>query len=269
MDNIDSGQEGKPDARIHPTAIVDPKAEIEDDVVVGPYSIIGPNVTIGKGCRLGAHVVMDGYTTIGKNNQFFTGAVVGSQPQDLKYQGGKCRLIIGDDNTVREYATINASTSEDDATRIGNGNLLMAYIHVAHECELHDGIVMANDATLAGHVTIEDKVILGGLCAVHQFVRVGKLAIVGGLSKVTKDILPYSMVDGHPAGWHGVNLVGLRRNGIPEDVRSDIKRALKIVCRSNLNTSQALEKVRAEFDSRPEINHLIEFIENSSRGVCK
>lgn len=254
---------------LHPTAIIDSKAEIDSDVEIGPYSIIGPNVTIGKGCRIGAHVVIDGYTTIGENNRFFTGAVVGSQPQDLKYTGGKCRLIIGDGNTIREYATINTSTSEENATRIGNGNLLMAYTHVAHECEIRDGVVMANDATLAGHVTIEDKVILGGLAAVHQFVRLGTTAIIGGCSKVTKDIMPYSMVDGHPARWQGVNFVGLKRNGVPEDTRADIKKAFKIVCRSNLNTSQALEKVRAQFDGRPEINLLIEFIESSSRGVCK
>ncbi len=254
---------------IHPTAIVAAGAEIASNVEIGPYSIIGPNVKIGGGCRIGAHVVIDGYTTIGEDNRFFTGAVVGSQPQDLKYKGGRCGLTIGDGNTIREYTTINTSTSEENATSIGNGNLLMAYTHVAHECEIHDGVVMANDATLAGHVTVEDKVILGGLAAVHQFVRLGASAIIGGCSKVTKDIMPYSMVDGHPARWQGVNFVGLKRNGIPEDIRADIKKAFKIVCRSNLNTTQALEKIRAELNGRPEINLIIEFIESSSRGVCK
>ena len=254
---------------IHPTAIIDPKAEIDSAVEIGPYSVVGPNVKIGAGCQIGAHVVIDGYTTIGRDNRIFTGAVVGSQAQDLKHRGGKCRLVIGDNNTIREYATINTSTNEENATRIGNTNLLMAYTHVAHECEIHDGVVMANDATLAGHVTVEDKVILGGLAAVHQFVRIGTMTIIGGCSKVTKDVMPYSMVDGHPITWQGVNSVGLKRNGVPEDTRADIKRVFKIICRSNLNTSQALERIRAEFDSRPEVNYLVEFIENSSRGVCK
>ena len=254
---------------IHPTAIIDPKAEIDSAVEIGPYSVVGPNVKIGAGCQIGAHVVIDGYTTIGRDNRIFTGAVVGSQAQDLKHRGGKCRLVIGDNNTIREYATINTSTNEENATRIGNTNLLMAYTHVAHECEIHDGVVMANDATLAGHVTVEDKVILGGLAAVHQFVRIGTMTIIGGCSKVTKDVMPYSMVDGHPITWQGVNSVGLKRNGIPGDTRADIKRVFRIICRSNLNTSQALERIRAEFDSRPEVNCLVEFIENSSRGVCK
>jgi UDP-N-acetylglucosamine acyltransferase len=254
---------------IHPTAVVDAGAEIDSDVEIGPYSIIGPNVKIAKGCRTGAHVVIDGYTTIGEDNRFFTGAVIGSQPQDLKYKGGRCGLTIGAGNTIREYTTINTSTSEENVTNIGNGNLLMAYTHVAHECEIQDGVVMANAATLAGHVRVEDKVILGGLAAVHQFVRLGTSAIIGGCSKVTKDIMPYSMVDGHPASWQGVNFVGLKRSGISEETRADIKKAFKIVCRSNLNTSQALEKIRAELDGRPEVDLIIEFIENSTRGVCK
>jgi UDP-N-acetylglucosamine acyltransferase len=255
--------------RIHPTAIIDKKAEIAEDVVVGPYAIIGPEVTIGSGCVVGARVTIDGFTTIGENNKFFTGAIVGSQPQDLKYRGGRSGLVIGDNNTIREYVTINTSTSEEHVTHIGNNNLLMAYVHIAHECSVHDGIVLANNATLAGHVVVEEKAILGGIAAVHQFVRIGRMAIVGGCSKVIQDVLPFSMVDGHPSVWHGVNYVGLRRNGLPEEVRTGIKRALKIICRSNLNTSQAIEKVRAELDSCDEIDYLIAFIENSSRGICK
>ena len=254
---------------IHPTAIVHENARIDSDTVIGPRSIIGPDVAVGRGCSIGAGVVIDGHTTIGENNQFFTGAVVGSRPQDLKYSGGKSRLIIGNNNTIREYATINTSTSEENATRIGNDNLLMAYVHVAHECSIGDGVIMANNATLAGHVTVEDRAILGGLAAVHQFVRVGTMAIIGGCSKVIKDVLPYSMVDGHPAKWQGVNFVGLKRSGVPEEVRTNIKKASKIICRSNLNTSQALERLRAEFDSCAGIDHLIEFIEGSSRGICK
>ncbi len=255
--------------RMHPTAMVDSGAEIAPDAIVGPYSIIGPNVTIGEGCRIGAHVIIDAHTSIGNNNRFFHGAIIGSEPQDLKYEGGKSRLVIGDNNTIREYATINASTSGETVTLIGSGNLFMAYSHVAHECEIGDGVVMANNATLAGHVTVADKAILGGLAAVHQFVRLGTMAIVGGCSKVTKDIMPYSMVDGHPTKWHGINSVGLKRNGISGETRAGIKKALKIICRSGLNTSQALERVRAEFDSRPEIEHLVDFIETSSRGICK
>ena len=269
MENLKSEETGGHGPQIHPTAIVDPKAEIGSDVIVGPYAIIGPDATIGSGCRIGPRVVIEGYTTIGENNRFFTGAVIGSQAQDLKYQGGKCRLIMGSNNTGREYATINTSASEENATRIGNNNLFMAYIHVAHECEIHNGVIMANDATLAGHVTVEDKALLGGLTAVHQFVRLGTLAIVGGCSKVIKDIMPYSMVDGHPTKCHSVNAVGLKRDGMPGEVRANIKKAFKLICRSNLNTSQALEKIRAELDGCPEINHLIEFVESSTRGVCK
>jgi UDP-N-acetylglucosamine acyltransferase len=254
---------------MHPTAVVNAKAEIGSDTVIGPYSIVGPNVRIGEGCRVGAHAVIEGHTTIGDNNRIFTGAVVGAEPQDLKFKGGKCRLIIGDNNAIREYATISVSTSEEKSTRIGNDNLLMAYAHVAHDCELRDRIIMANGATLGGHVIVEDKVILGGLTAVHQFVRVGILSIVGGCTKATKDVMPYSMVDGHPARCHGVNFVGLKRSGMAEEARAEIKRVFKIICRSNLNTSQALEKVRAKFDGRSEINRLIEFIEGSSRGVYK
>ncbi|UCD56677.1 MAG: acyl-ACP--UDP-N-acetylglucosamine O-acyltransferase [Candidatus Hydrogenedentota bacterium] len=255
--------------QIHPTAVVHKGAQVDFDVVVGPGSVVGPNVVVGRGCRIGAHVLIDGYTTIGENNSFFTGAVVGSQPQDLKYRGGKSHLVIGNNNTVREYATINTSTSEENATRIGNDNLLMAYAHVAHECSIHNGVILANNATLGGHVTVEDRAIFGGLAAVQQFVRVGTMSIVGGCSKVIKDVLPYSMVDGCPTTWQGVNFVGLKRNGVPEEVRANIKKALKVICRSSLNTSQALERLRAEFDSCAEIDHLIEFIEKSSRGICK
>jgi len=255
--------------RIHPTAIIHKDAEIGSDVAIGPYSIVGPNVAIGRGCSIGAHVVIDGHTTIGENCRFFPGAVIGTQSQDLKYKGGPCRLIIGDNNTVREYATINISSSEENPTRIGNNNLLMAYTHVAHECEVQNEVVMANNATLAGHVKVEDKVILGGLTAVHQFVRIGTMAIVGGCSKVIQDIMPYSMVDGHPTKWHGVNFIGLKRNKVPPEARANIKKSFKIICRSDLNTSQALERIRVELNSCSEINHLIEFIESSSRGVCK
>jgi UDP-N-acetylglucosamine acyltransferase len=255
--------------QIHPTAVVHKDAQIASGVVIEPYAIIGPHVVIGEETWIGPHVVLDGYTIIGKNNRIFAGAVIGTASQDLKYQGGKTFVIVGDDNTIREYATINTSTSEEHPTRVGNNNLLMAYTHIAHECSVSDGVVMANNATLAGHVTVEEKAILGGLSAVHQFVRVGKMAIVGGCSKVIQDVMPYSMVDGHPTRWQSVNFVGLKRNGVPEEVRTEIKRAFKIVCRSNLNTSQALERLRAEFNSCPEIDHLIEFIENSSRGICK
>lgn len=254
---------------IHPTAVVHKDARVDSDVTIGAYSVIGPDVTIGTGCRIGSHVVIDGCTTIGENNRIFTGAVVGSQPQDLKYGGEKTNLIIGNGNTIREYVTVNTSTSKDRATRIGNNNLLMAYVHIAHECVVGDGVIFANNANLAGHVNVEDKAIFGGIVGVHQFVRVGTMAIIGGCSKVIQDIVPYSMVDGHPAKWYGINAVGLKRNGLSEEVRSNIKRAFKVIFRSDLNTSQALERLRAEFDSCAEIDHLIEFIEKSSRGICK
>ncbi|MDP2981550.1 MAG: acyl-ACP--UDP-N-acetylglucosamine O-acyltransferase, partial [Candidatus Omnitrophota bacterium] len=209
--------------KIHPTAIVDKKAKLADDIEVGPYAIIGPNAEIAKGAVIGSRVTIDGYTAIGERTRIFTGAVIGSPPQDLKYKGQKTFLKIGKDNIIREYVTMNPGTEEGTSTSIGDGNLFMAYSHVAHNCRVGNNCVIANAGTLAGHVTLEDKVVLGGFAGVHQFTRVGKIAIIGGCSKFVQDIPPFSTCDGNPARVYGLNLVGVRRAGMPQKAQRELK----------------------------------------------
>lgn len=255
-------------ANIHTSAIVHPKAKLAEGVSVGPYTIIGENASIGRNSTLCAHVVIDGWTTIGANCKIFTGAVIGSISQDLKYKGERTELIIGDNNIIREYVTINLGTAESGKTVIGNDNLIMAYAHIAHDCRVGSDIVIANNGTLAGHVIIEDKAILGGLAAVHQFVRVGTLAILGGCSKAVKDIPPYSTCDGHPARVFGINAVGLARQGMSEDVKKNLKAAFKILFHSNISIPHALERIAKEIPASPEVSHLIDFVRSSERGIA-
>ncbi|MFH1046382.1 MAG: acyl-ACP--UDP-N-acetylglucosamine O-acyltransferase [Candidatus Omnitrophota bacterium] len=258
------------ETNIQSTAQISPGAQIADDAEIGHYAIIGPEVKIGAGTKVGDHCVITGTTTIGRNNQIFTGAVIGSIPQDKKYQGEKTELVIGDDNIIREYATINLGTAANLKTVVGNNNLIMAYAHIAHDCVIGNNVVMANVATLAGHIIIEDRATLGGLAAVHQFVRIGTLAIVGGCSKVIQDIPPYSMCDGHPASVHGLNKVGLERQGISKETRTQLKHAFTILFSSGLTIPHALKKVEEEVDLKlPEVLHLVNFIKNSERGVCR
>lgn len=253
--------------KIHPTAIVDPKAELASDVEIGAFSFIGPHVKIGSGTIIGIHCVIDNHTDIGKNCHIFTGAVIGSVPQDLKYKGETSFLKIGDNNIIREYCTLNLGTGEGGLTRVGSNNLLMAYSHIAHDCAVGSDCVIANCGTLAGHVTIEDKAVVGGLVAIHQFVRMGTLSIVGGCSKVVQDIPPYSTCDGHPTKVYGVNLIGLKRANLSEDAVDSLKRAFKILFRLGLTTSHAIERVQREIPPSPEINRLIKFIQTSERGI--
>ena len=255
---------------IHETAVVHPNAEIAKDVKIGPYAIIGEHVKIGEGTEVGAHAVIRGWTRIGENNEIFNSASIGQEPQDLKFQGEKSFLEIGANNTFREFTTIHRGTEEGGGvTKIGSGNLFMAYTHVAHDCEVGDDIVMANSATLAGHVEVEDSAVIGGLSGVHQFVRIGKMAMVGGDSKVVKDVPPYVLVDGHPAAANGINSVGLRRNDVNPDVRQKIKEAYRILYRSNLNVSEAIEKMDQELDNSDMIEYFLRFLRNAQRGICK
>ena len=256
-------------ANIHSTAQIAPGAQLAEDVEVGHYTIIGPEVKIGPGTRIGEHCLITGDTTMGKNCQIFTGAVIGSIPQDLKYKGEKTKLIIGDNNTIREYVTINVGTQASNKTVIGNNNHIMAYAHIAHDCVIGNNVILANVGTLAGHIIIEDWAIVGGLAAVHQFVRIGTLAIVGGCSKVIQDIPPYSMCDGHPARVRSLNKVGLKRGGINKEAKTNLKHAFTILFNSGLTIPHALKKVRAEVPPLPEVTHLINFIKNSQRGVCR
>lgn len=245
------------------------KAKISKDCCISPSAIIGDNVSIGSGTKIGAFCVIDGNTTIGKNCEIFTGAVIGSRPQDLKYKGEKNYLEIGDNNIIREYCTFNPGTGEGGKTIVGSGNLFMAYSHVAHDCRVGNDCVIANNGTLAGHVTIEDNAVIGGLVAIHQFVKVGRLAMIGGCSKVIKDIPPYSICDGHPAQVFGLNLVGLRRNNISKESMQQLNHAFKILFNSGLSLKHALEKLNAEKQLQTESAYLIKFIENSERGICR
>ncbi len=253
---------------IHKTAIVSPKAELAKGVVVGPYSIIKEGVKIAENVNVGSFCMIEGNTTIGKNCQFFTGAVIGSIPQDKKFKvGSDVALHIGENNVFREYVTVNPGTNDGGETVVGNDNLFMAYTHIAHDCVVGNSCVMANNGTLAGHVTLEDMSVVGGLTAIHQFVRLGRLSIVGGCSKVVQDIPPFSTCDGHPARIYGLNSIGLRRAKIPLAKINLLKRAFKILFHSGLTKDTSLEKVKKELDTSVELEHLLNFIKTSKRGV--
>ena len=255
--------------KIDKTAIVHPQARLADDIEVGPYATIGKDVIIEKGTRIGARVSIEGWTEIGKDCRIFTGAVVGSISQDLKYKGEKTKLIIGDNNIIREYVTLNLGSSPDHPTVIGNDNLIMAYAHVAHDCKVGNKVIMANVATLAGHVVIEDKVIIGGLTAIHQFCRMGMLSITGGCSKVTQDIIPYSVADGHPARPYGLNIVGLKRANFSSSLRLQLNRAFKCLIGSNSSVPKAVKKIENEIPSSPELSKMIDFIKGTKRGISR
>jgi UDP-N-acetylglucosamine acyltransferase len=253
---------------IHPTAIVHPDAVLGEGVEVGPWAIIAGTVKIGARTKVGPRVTIEGHTTIGEDNEIFTGAVVGSLTQDKKADGGVSYLKIGDRNTIREYATLNPGTLNGTETVIGHDNLLMAYAHVAHDCTIHNGVTLANNATLAGHVIVEDGAILGGLSAVHQFVRIGKLSITGGCSKVVQDIPPFIMVDGHPAHAFGINAVGLDRAGFSKEEKSAIKKAFKIIFRSGLILKNIIKQIQQDIPPSPSIQTILSFLEKSERGLC-
>jgi len=254
--------------KIHPTAIISPKAEIDQNVEIGPYAVIEENVKIGSGTVIGPFVHILGYTEIGKNCRIFTGATVGSIPQDLKYKGEISYLKIGDENVIREYVTINPGTGEGESTIIGNKNLIMAYAHIAHNCKIGNNVIISNCGTLAGHVMIEDFAIIGGMVGIHQFCRVGSYAIVGGCSKITKDIIPFALADGHPARPYGLNIVGLKRRNFPKEKISLLDRAYKILFRSGLNISSAIKELE-KMENCEEISHLNAFIKTSTRGIAK
>jgi UDP-N-acetylglucosamine acyltransferase len=256
---------------IHEKAIVHPRARIDESVEVGPFSVIGENVTIGENTWIGPHVVITGWTTIGKNCKIFQFSSIGEAPQDLKFKGEKSHVIIGDDNVIREFVTINRATTHGGGkTVLGNGNFIMAYAHVAHDCLIGDNVIMSNAATLAGHIEIEDGAIIGGLVGVHQFVRIGAYSFISGLSGVPQDIPPYILVAGGRCKPYGLNLVGLKRYGFPEKTIASLKRAYKIIFRSGLTLEHALKNLEEdEIRTIPEVAHLIRFIRESKRGICK
>ncbi|AOY58673.1 MULTISPECIES: acyl-ACP--UDP-N-acetylglucosamine O-acyltransferase [Desulfococcus] len=255
---------------IHPTAIIDPRAEIDSNVKIGPYSIIREHVVIGSGTEIGPHVAVDPYTTIGPDCRIFQFASIGATPQAIKFEGEKTFVKIGRGTIIREFVTINRGTGfGGGVTEVGEENFLMAYCHIAHDCKTGKQVILANSATLAGHITIEDFVTVGGLVAIHQFVRIGKYAYVGGKSAVVKDIPPYVIAAGDRATLHGLNKVGLKRRGMSEETLSALKKAYRILFRFGLTMNEAMERVKAEIDPTPEVAHLIEFIESSTRGITR
>lgn len=253
--------------RIHPSAIVDPTAEMADDVVLGPYAIVGPRVFVGAGTRIDAHAVVERDTTIGDRCHIYYGAVIGSDPQDLKYEGEATTCLIGNDTVIREYVTVNRGTRALGYTQVGDGCLLMAYVHVAHDCQIADSVILSNSVGLAGHVTVDEHAIIGGMTGVHQFVRVGAHSFIGGVSRVQKDIPPYVKAAGNPTTLFGLNAVGLERRGFPESVVSELKRAYRLFFNSKLNITQALARAKEELHPYPEIVRFLTFISESERGV--
>lgn len=256
-------------SKIHSSAIIDPKAQIGDDCEIGPYCVVGKDVVLGKGCVLHSHVVIDGVTVLGENNEIFPFASIGLKTQDLKWKGGITRTVIGDRNTFREYVTIHSATSDGETTLVGSDNHILAYCHLAHNVQAGSNIIMSNVATLAGHVTVEDYAVIGGLAAVHQFCRIGKMAIIGGCSKVVQDVPPFMLADGSPAETRTINKVGLERNGVSEEAQTTLKQAYKILFRERLTISNALDKIEAELPPLPEIQHLVKFTRSSERGISK
>ncbi|MGA2026593.1 MAG: acyl-ACP--UDP-N-acetylglucosamine O-acyltransferase [Syntrophobacteraceae bacterium] len=257
---------------IHPTAIISPKAELAEDVTVGAYSIIGQDVTIGSATEVGHHIVIEGKTTIGENNHIYPFVSLGLSPQDITYAGEETRVIIGNNNIIRENVTIHRGTSRGEGiTRIGNGVFLMAYVHVAHDCQIGNGVLMANTATLGGHVQVGECAVIGGIVAVHQFVRVGEYSCVGGFSAVRMDIPPYMLASGAVgAKLYGANLIGLRRNGFSEKSIEAIKKFYRIFFRSGLPLKEAVQKAREDIEPLPEVEKLIEFVSfGSHRGLTR
>lgn len=255
--------------KIHETAVVHPGARLGKDVEIGPYAVIGENVLIGDGTKIGAHAVIDGWTSIGKNCVIFPSASIGSEPQDLKFKGEKSYVFIGDNTKIREFATVNRATGEGEETRIGSHCLLQAYTHVAHNCIVGNHVIMSNAATLAGHVIVEDRAVIGGLAGVHQFVKIGRNVMVGGLTKITQDIPPFVIVDGNPAKVRGLNNVGIARAGVDETARRNLKKAYKLLYRSGLSLAQAIAMMEQELESGEEIEHMMRFLRNAERGICR
>lgn len=256
--------------KIHPSAIISQDAQLGKDVEIGAYSIIGADVKIGDKTVIGPHAVIDDFTHIGDSCRIFHFASIGAPPQDLKFGGEKTRVVIGNFNTIREFVTIHRSTAADiGVTILGNHNLIMAYCHVAHNCKLGDHIVMSNGATLGGHTHIEDYAIIGGMTGIHQFSHIGAHCIVGGASGVNKDIPPYTTAAGNHARLFGLNLIGLKRRGFSEETIKALKKAYRIIFRSQLLLHDAIEKVEKEVEDVPEVRHFVKFIKESERGVCR
>jgi UDP-N-acetylglucosamine acyltransferase len=256
-------------AQIHPTAIVDPQAEIGPGTIIGPYCIVGAAVVLGADCWLQHHVTLAGPMTAGARNKFYAYCSIGQQTQDLKYEGEPTYLEIGDENTFREFVTVNRSTTAEGKTRIGHRGNYLAYSHIGHDCVVGDAVVFSNNGTLAGHVWVGDHAVMGGLTAVHQFCRLGRFAITGGCSKIVQDVPPFMIADGNPAKVRGINIIGLERNGFTAESIRTIKEAFRLIYRSKFNTRQAVEAIQQELAASDEITQIVEFIQASERGIIR
>jgi UDP-N-acetylglucosamine acyltransferase len=255
------------EAQIHPTAIVSAEAELGADVEIGPFAIVGPKVTVGRGSKIGPRAILEQNVRLGAECRVGIGSVLGGPPQDLKYAGEETWVEVGDGTVIREYCTINRGTTQSRLTRLGAHCLVMTYVHVAHDCHIGDRVILANGVQLAGHVTIDAFATLSGLTAVHQFVKIGAYAFIGGMSRVTKDVPPYTKAVGSPMKLYGLNAVGLQRNGLSPEAVAELKKAYRLVFRSGLNISQALDRARTELAQLPEVTGFLQFVEESGRGV--
>jgi UDP-N-acetylglucosamine acyltransferase len=254
---------------VHHTAIIHPKAQIGSGCEIGPYCVIGEHVALGDGCKLHSHVVIDGCTKLGGENEIFPFASIGLKTQDLKWKGGVNRAEIGDGNTFREYVTIHSATGDGEVTRVGSHNTILAYCHIAHNVTLGSHVIMSNVATLGGHVTVEDHAVIGGLAAVHQFCRIGKMSMIGGCSKIVQDVPPFMIADGNPAETRTINKIGMERNGVPEEAQNALRQAYKILFREGLTIPNALAKIEKELPPLAEVQHLVQFVRSSERGISK
>jgi UDP-N-acetylglucosamine acyltransferase len=254
-------------AHIHPTAIVDRKAEVASDAQIGPFAIVGPGCVVGPGSVVEARATLQENVRLGSHVTVGVSSVLGGKPQDLKFRGEVTYVEVGDNTTIREFVTINRGTSQSFKTTVGAGCFIMSYSHLAHDCHVGEGVIMSNATQLAGHVTVEDFVIISGVCAVHQFVKIGRHAFIGGMSRVQKDVPPFVKAVGSPIKLYGLNTIGLQRRGFSEDVVSELKRAYRLFFRSELNVSQALERAATELKPYDEVKTLISFVEASGRGV--
>jgi UDP-N-acetylglucosamine acyltransferase len=254
-------------ARIHPSALIDPSAELGDDVDVGPWAIIGPRCVVGSGSTIAARATLERNVRLGVRVHVGIGAILGGDPQDLKYRGEETWVEIGDETAVREYATINRGTAHSVTTSVGKNCFLMSYVHLAHDCHVGDNVIISNGTQLAGHVTVEDRATISGLCAVHQFARIGRHSFIGGCSRVAQDVPPFVRAVGNPIKLFGLNSVGLQRAGFDPAVLAELKRAYRYCFRSDLNLSQGVERARAEVADLEEVRQFLAFIEASQRGV--
>ena len=254
---------------VHPTAIVDPSAKLGAGTIVGPYCVVAAGVSLGENCWLQHHATLCGPLNAGGGNRFYAYCSIGQQTQDLKYRGEPTYLEIGDDNTFREFVTINRSTSESGKTRVGSRGNFLAYSHIGHDCAVGDAVVFSNNGTLAGHVQVGDHAVIGGLTAVHQFCRIGRFAITGGCSKIVQDVPPFMIADGNPAEIRGINQVGMERAGFPPEKIKSIKEAFRLVYRGKMNTAQAVAALRENLGGSAEVQSIVQFIEESERGIIR